>query len=117
MERVLSNMSDAMVCLSTQTVTCLPDDSEDIEIVANIITIPPHTKLSRQWYPGEEFAYVLDGFVVLHQEDKPDEFYKKGDVGNVPFAQVHNVSTQEEGAIILVFRIHEPGKHEQALIK
>lgn len=83
---------------------------ENTEVVVSITTVPPHTKLPTHWHPGEEFAYVLEGFFVLHQEGKPDEFYKKGDVGIVPLKQVHTVSTQDEGATILIFRVHESGQ-------
>lgn len=98
-------MSNATVCLSTQTASRMLEGDDHIEVIVDIVTIPPHTKMSRQWQDGEEFAYVLEGFVVLHQEDKADEFYKKGDVGKVPLTQVHKLSTQEEGAAILVFSV------------
>lgn len=68
--------------------------------------VPPHAKLSRKWRSDEIFAYVLDGFFILCQEGRPDEFYKKGDVGKISLAKVHTVSTQEEGATILIFSIH-----------
>ena len=73
----------------------------------SVTTVPPYTKISRKWHPGEEFAYVYKGFFVLHLEDGPDEFYKKGDVGRVPTDQFHTISTQEEGATIMVFSIHK----------
>jgi len=98
-------MSNATVCLSTQTVTHFPEGNGDIELLVNMNWIPPHSKLSRQSNRDEEFAYILDGFIVLHHENNPDEFYKKGDVGKIPIDKAHNVSTQEEGATILIFSI------------
>jgi quercetin dioxygenase-like cupin family protein len=80
------------------------------EVVVSITTVPPHTMLPTHWHPGEEFAYVLEGSFVLHQEGKPDEIYRKGDVGVVPLKQVHTISTGEEASTVLVFRVHEAGQ-------
>ena len=89
---------------------------ENTEVVVSITTVPPHTTLPTHWHPGEEFAYVLEGYFILHQEGKADEFYRKGDVGIVPLKQVHTVSTQEEGATILIFRVHELGQPGRTLV-
>ena len=89
---------------------------DNTEVVVSITTVPPHTKLPTHWHPGEEFAYMLDGSITLHQEGKRDEHYKKGDVGVVPLKQVHTVSTQEESASILIFRVHELGQPGRILV-
>ena len=89
---------------------------DNTEVVVSITTVPPHTKLPTHWHPGEEFAYVLDGSVTLHQEGKPDEHYKKGDVGVVPLKVVHTVSTSDETASILIFRVHELGQPGRILV-
>jgi quercetin dioxygenase-like cupin family protein len=89
---------------------------DNTEVVVSITTVPAHTTLPKHWHPGEEFAYVLEGSFVLWQEGKPDEVYKKGDVGKVPLKQVHTVSTQEEGATILIFRVHELGQAGRILV-
>lgn len=86
------------------------------EVVVSVTTVPPNTTLPKHWHPGEEFAYVLEGSFVLWQEGKPDEIYAKGDVGKVPLKQVHTVSTKEEGATILVFRVHESGQPGRVLV-
>jgi quercetin dioxygenase-like cupin family protein len=86
------------------------DGVDGTEVIVSITTVPPQTTLPKHWHPGEEFAYVLEGSFVLWQEGRPDELYQKGDVGKVPLKQVHTVSTQEEGATILIFRIHETGQ-------
>lgn len=89
---------------------------EGTEVIVSVTNIPPNTTLPTHWHPGEEFAYVLEGSFVLHQEGKPDEYYCKGDVGIVPFKQVHTVSTKEESASILVFRVHETGQPGRVLV-
>lgn len=86
------------------------------EVVVSITTVPPHTTLPRHWHPGEEFAYVLEGTFVLWQEGKADEIYRKGDVGKVPLKQVHTVSTKDEGATVLIFRVHEVGQPGRILV-
>lgn len=83
---------------------------DNTEVVISITTVPSHTRLPMHWHPGEEFAYVLEGSLTLHQEDKPDEHYRKGDVGIVPLKQVHTISTGEESTRVLVFRVHESGQ-------
>ena len=85
------------------------EGNENTEVVVSITTVPPNTALPKHWHPGEEFAYVLEGSLTLWQEGKPDEYYKKGDVGIIALKQVHTISTQEEGATVLVFRVHELG--------
>jgi quercetin dioxygenase-like cupin family protein len=89
---------------------------ENTEVVLSITTVPPNTTLPTHWHPGEEFAYVLEGSFTLHQEGKPDEFYKKGDAGVVPLKQIHTVTTQDEGATILIFRVHEEGQPGRILV-
>jgi len=86
------------------------------EVVVSITTVPPHTTLPKHWHPGEEFAYVLEGSCTLQQQDKPDETYSKGDVGMVPLKQIHTVSTNEDGATILIFRVHESGQPGRVLV-
>jgi quercetin dioxygenase-like cupin family protein len=87
------------------------------EVIVSITTVPPYTTLPKHWHPGEEFAYVLEGSFVLQQEGKADEQYQKGDVGKVPLKQVHTVMTQEEGATILIFRVHEQGQPGRVLVE
>ena len=90
---------------------------ENTEVVVSITTVPPHTTLPKHWHPGEEFAYILDGSIVLIQDGKADEYYRKGDVGKVPLKQVHTVRTDEESATILIFRVHELGQPGRILVE
>jgi len=92
------------------------EGTDNTEVVVSITTVPPHTALPKHWHPGEEFAYVLDGSFILEQDGKPDEHYKKGDVGKVPLKQVHTVRTEEESATVLVFRVHELGQPGRILV-
>ena len=83
------------------------------EVIVSRVTIPANTTLPKHWHPGEEFAYIIEGSVTLWQKGKADILGKKGDVVKVPLKQIHTAKTNNEGAVILVFRIHEAGKPER----
>ena len=83
------------------------------EVIVSRVTIPPNTSLPKHWHPGEEFAYVIEGSVTLWQEGKDDLVGKQGDVVKIPLKQVHTAVTKDEGATILVFRVHEQGQPER----
>ena len=83
---------------------------EDVEIVVSHLTIPPNMQLPKHWHPGEEFQYYLKGSGVLWQEGKPDIHLKKGDIFHLPFKQVHSARSLEDGATVLVFRVHQKGE-------
>ena len=87
------------------------------EVIVSRVTIPPNTSLPKHWHPGEEFAYVLEGTVVLWQEGKDELVGKKGDAMKVPLKQVHTAITREEGATVLVFRVHEQGEPERVPVE
>lgn len=87
------------------------------EVIVSRVTIPPNTSLPKHWHPGEEFAYVLEGSVTLWQKGKDDIVGNAGDVLKVPLKQVHTAMTKDEGATILVFRVHEQGKPERVLVE
>jgi quercetin dioxygenase-like cupin family protein len=90
---------------------------DDTEIIVSRVAIPPNTSLPKHWHPGEEFAYILEGSVTLWQKGNDDIVGKKGDVIKVPLKQVHTAITKEEGATILVFRVHERGKPERVPVE
>ena len=83
---------------------------EGTEVVVSHVEIPPNTALPKHWHPGEEFIYILRGSTILWQQDKSDTHLKKGDVFKVPLKQIHTAKTGDEGATILVFRVHEMGQ-------
>jgi quercetin dioxygenase-like cupin family protein len=87
------------------------------EVIVSRVTMPPNTSLPKHWHPGEEFGYVLEGSVILWQDGKDDIVGKKGDVVKVPLQQVHTAITKDEGATILVFRVHEQGKPERVPVE
>jgi quercetin dioxygenase-like cupin family protein len=87
------------------------------EVIVSRVTIPPNTSLPKHWHPGEEFAYILEGSATLWQKGKEDIVGRPGDVLMVPLKQVHTAVTKDEGATILVFRVHEQGKPERVPVE
>lgn len=85
------------------------------EVIVSRVTIPANKTLPTHWHPGEEFAYVLKGTVVLWQKGKKEIVGHAGDVMKVPLKQIHTAKTKNEPAVILVFRVHEQGKPERVL--
>lgn len=90
--------------------------AENTEVVVSRVSVPANTTLPRHFHPGEEFAYMLDGTLTLHQEDEDDVIFNNGDVGVVPFKKVHTITSGEEGCSILIFRVHEKGQPERVLV-
>lgn len=86
------------------------------EVIVSRVTIPPNTTLPKHWHPGEEFAYVIEGDVVLWQEGKSDVASTTGDVNMIPLQQVHTAISGDDGAIILVFRVHPQGEPVRVLV-
>jgi quercetin dioxygenase-like cupin family protein len=89
----------------------------DTEVIVSRVTLGRDAVLPKHRHPGEEFAYILEGSVTLWQEGKKDVFGKAGEVVRVPLEQVHSAKAGKEGAVILVFRVHESGKPERVLVK
>lgn len=83
------------------------------DVIVSRVKLPPNTALPKHWHPGEEFAYVLEGTVTLWQEGKEDSISKAGEVMKIPLKQVHSAMTGDEGATVLVFRVHEHGQPER----
>lgn len=90
---------------------------EGTEVIVSRVTIPPHASLPKHWHPGEEFGYVLEGSTILWQEGKDDIVVRAGEVVKIPLKQVHTAITTEEGATVLVFRVHEVGQPERVPVE
>lgn len=90
---------------------------EGTEVIVSHVTLPANTTLPKHWHPGEEFVYVLDGSFVLWQQDNDDVSAKTGDVVVVPLKQPHTVTTGDEGATVVAFRVHEQGQPERILVE
>lgn len=80
------------------------------DVIIDRVTLPPNSSLSRRWHPGEMFAYVMKGTVVVTPDGKDEIVGKPGNVIDVPFKQVYAAHTNSDGAQLILFRIHEAGK-------
>ncbi len=81
----------------------------DREIVVSYVEIPPHVAMDRHWHPGEEFHYYLEGEVTIVIDGERSITGTPGTVGHVPFEKMHTAITGDQGARILVFRVHTAG--------
>lgn len=92
------------------------DGVEGTEVIVSRVVMPPNTTLPRHWHPGEEFAYVLDGSTILRRDGKPDLTVMKGEVVKISLKEIHSAATTDQGAELLVFRVHEHGEPERILV-
>ena len=93
------------------------EGADNTEVIVSRVELPANVSLPKHWHPGEEFAYVLEGEVTLWQKGKPDTTIKAGQVGKVPLKQIHTATTGDNGATLLVFRVHQIGKPERILLE
>lgn len=90
--------------------------TEGLEVVVSHVALPPNLTLPMHWHPGEEFAYILQGSVTLILDGEGEQEAFSGDVGVVPLKKVHTARSGDEGATILVFRVHEEGQPGRVLV-
>ena len=89
---------------------------EGKEIIVSRVSFPPHTELPWHWHPGEEFFYVIDGSVMLKRRGEPDSLATQGDALKIAPRIIHTGSTGEQGAELLIFRVHAEGEPERYLV-
>ena len=86
------------------------------EIIVSRVSIPPHTELPWHWHPGEEFFYVIEGSVTLKRRGEPDLLTGTGDAQKIAARIIHTGSTGEQGAELVIFRVHAAGEPERYLV-
>jgi len=77
-----------------------------------LVELAPGAAVGRHYHPGDAFAYILEGSMVLELEGKPPVTLKPGDSGHVVPRQVHddkNASTSKP-VKFLVFHVSEKGQ-------
>ena len=89
---------------------------EGKEVIVSRVSFPPHTELPWHWHPGEEFFYVIEGSITLKQRGEPDLLTGAGDAQNIAAQAVHTGSTGEQGAELVIFRLHATGEPERYLV-
>ena len=93
------------------------DKLDDIEVIVSDVIIPPHEAVPRHYHPGEEFLYVIEGSTVHIVDGQPTEILEAGDARVIPYKTEHEPRATEEGARVIVFRVHEEGEPERFLIE
>jgi quercetin dioxygenase-like cupin family protein len=93
-------------------------ETADLEVVTSLVELPPSFQLPTHRHPGEEFAYVIDGAIYLWEHDTDRERHlATGSFCKVPLQAIHSVRTgDDEGATLIVFRVHTPGAPERELV-
>jgi len=92
------------------------ESADGLEVVTSYVELPAEMQLPTHKHPGEEFAYVIDGSVYLWQEGLGERRCEAGSTAKVPLDTVHTVRTGDEGAKLVVFRIHREGQPERILV-
>jgi quercetin dioxygenase-like cupin family protein len=89
---------------------------EDKEIIVSRVSFPPHTELPWHWHPGEEFFYVIEGSVTLKRRGEPDAPTGQGGAQKIAREVIHTGLTGEQGAELVIFRVHAAGEPERYLV-
>ena len=89
---------------------------EGKEIIVSRVSFPPHTELPWHWHPGEEFFYVIEGSVTLKRRGEPDLPTTQGDAQKIAPQIIHTGSTGEQGAELVIFRVHAAREPERYLV-
>ena len=89
---------------------------ESKEIIMSRVSFPPHTELPWHWHSGEEFFYVIEGSITLKRPGEPDSLAGAGDAQKIAARAVHTGSTGEQGAELVIFRLHSMGEPERYLV-
>ena len=89
---------------------------EGKEIIVSRVSFPPHTELPWHWHPGEEFFYVIEGSVTLKRRGQDDTPTAAGDAQKIAPEVIHTGQTGEQGAELVIFRVHASGEPERHLV-
>ena len=60
------------------------DGVESKEVIMSRVSFSPNIELPWHWHPGEEFFYVIEGWVTLKGRGQPDVFNLRGDFQKLP---------------------------------
>lgn len=77
------------------------------DVIVDRVSLPPNSVLTKRWHPGEMFIDVMQGSVILSPDGRAETVGTKGELVEVPFRQVYSARTTDDGAQLLIFRVHE----------
>lgn len=87
------------------------------EVIVSRVSFPPRVELPWHWHPGEEFFYVIEGSVTLKRRGQPDIVSVLGDSQKIAPGVIHSGESGEEGAELVIFRVHASGEPERYLVE
>ena len=115
----ISEAADSFVAPSVQAENLLRETiagAEGKEVIVSRVSFPANTELPWHWHPGEEFFYVIEGSVTLKRRGEPDLPAGEGDAQKIAPKIVHTGRTGEQGAELVIFRVHAAGEPERYLV-
>ena len=89
---------------------------EGKEVIVSRVSFPPDTELPWHWHPGEEFFYVIEGSVTLKRRGEADLTAAQGAAQKIAPQVIHTGRTGEQGAELVIFRVHATGEPERYLV-
>ena len=77
-----------------------------------LVELAPGASVGRHYHPGDAFAYILEGSMVLELDGQPPVTLKPGDSGHVMPRQVHDDKNASSSRPVkfLVFHVTEKGQ-------
>jgi quercetin dioxygenase-like cupin family protein len=77
-----------------------------------LVELAPGAAVGKHYHPGDAFAYILEGSMMLELEGKPPVTLKPGDSGHVLPRQVHDDKNASSAKPLkfLVFHVTEKGQ-------
>ncbi|WP_258103180.1 cupin domain-containing protein [Marinoscillum sp. MHG1-6] len=91
--------------------------AEGIEVIVSYVEVPKHMALPVHYHPGVEYAYILEGSGEVFLEGDNKMIVKAGYAGKIPLKRVHGFTALDEGAKMVVFRVHETGQPHRILVE
>ncbi len=85
-------------------------DAADLEVVMGIVERSGKSISPKHYHPGGEFGFVLEGTATVATESEPPTVFKAGSSFYQPAGEWHVVSTADEGAKAVVFRVLKKGQ-------
>lgn len=91
--------------------------ADGVEVIVSDVIIPPNATVPRHYHPGEEFLYIIEGSVVHVEEGEPESILRAGEARVLAPEVEHAPRGTEEGARVIVFRVHPKGQPERILVE
>lgn len=86
------------------------DVAENSDVIIDAVKFPPHSSIAKRWHPGELFVYVNKGSIVVSIDGEEAKVGTRGDLIEIPFKKLYTAHTNNEGAELTLFRVHQSGQ-------